>query len=475
MKKKILILATLIFRNIEYAQLNNYIEQINKDKFLRNAGIGFCVINLKNSELISEYNSHLSLIPASTLKIVTTSAAIGLLGSNFRYETTIMNTGTLNIKTGILDGDLIIIGSGDPTLQSENFKENNLMITDKWAKILKEKGLKEITGKIIADASYFERDVPDNWIWSDINNYYGASPCGISFMDNKFKLIFSTKEIGSLAKLIEVRPNYLNKKININSMVISKGTSDNAFVFGDPFSFNKDVKGTIPANKTEYEIEASLPDPALLCAEELYKSLIKIGITCDHKLIESNYKISENKSEKNLLYTHYSTTLDKIIQITNTNSNNHFCESLLITIGKGNRNEAINMIKKYWQQKGLNVEELFMVDGCGLSRANTITTNFQANLLSKIYYDSVGYKIINKSLPVSGVNGSMANIGKGSIIENNMRAKTGYIDRVRGYTGYVVSKSGKNLAFSILFNNYNCSAKEAKNKIEDFLIEVGKL
>jgi D-alanyl-D-alanine carboxypeptidase/D-alanyl-D-alanine-endopeptidase (penicillin-binding protein 4) len=136
---------------------------------------------------------------------------------------------------------------------------------------------------------------------------------------------------------------------------------------------------------------------------------------------------------------------------------------------------GIDAVKNYWQKQGLNVDELYMVDGSGLSRADGVTTTFQASLLSKIYKDSTFYKAFNASLPVAGKSGSMSNVGKGKPIEGNMRAKTGYINRARGYAGYVKTKTGKELAFSVLFNNYNCSAKEAKTKIERFLVELSDI
>ena len=156
-------------------------------------------------------------------------------------------------------------------------------------------------------------------------------------------------------------------------------------------------------------------------------------------------------------------------------SNNHYCESILLTLGKGNIYAGTEAVRNYWQKQGLDKSELFMSDGSGLSRANTTTAFYQASLLSKVFKDSIHFKSFNASLPVAGKNGSMSNIGKGKLIENNMRAKTGYINRARGYCGYVRAKSGKDLAFSVLFNNYNCSAKEAKVKIEKFLIELGEL
>ena len=108
--------------------------------------------------------------------------------------------------------------------------------------------LKEVKGKIIGDASCFDRAIPGNWIWADISNYFGVAPCGLSYNDNKFKIIFNSKEIGSKAIVDRTIPAYCNSTICINSNVISKGTEDDAFVFGDPYSFTKDVSGKIPPN-----------------------------------------------------------------------------------------------------------------------------------------------------------------------------------------------------------------------------------
>jgi D-alanyl-D-alanine carboxypeptidase/D-alanyl-D-alanine-endopeptidase (penicillin-binding protein 4) len=457
------------------AQLSAVVEGWKNDKDLKSASIGYCVLNAKTSEVISEYNSHQFLIPASTLKVITTSAALGILGSNYRFETKICHTGTFDKVNGIINGDLLIYGSGDPTLQSENFTKDSAQITDKWANILKEKGIKEIKGKIIGDASFFERSIPGNWIWADINNYFGVAPCALSFHDNKFKVIYCSKAMGTKAEVIKTMPAYLNNTITINSNVIAKGTEDDAFVYGDPYSFTKEVSGKIPPNKSIFEVEAALPDPALLCAEMMFVSLNKIGIKCDKKTILSNHKKSDSTITRTLLYSHFSPALEKIVYFTNLKSNNHYCETILRAIGRGSMYAGIDAVKNYWQKQGLNADELFMVDGSGLSRADNITTHFQASLLSKIYRDSTFYKVLNNSLPIAGKSGSMSSIGKGTFLENNMRAKTGYINRARGYSGYVKTKSGKELSFSVLLNNYNCSAKDAKTKIEKFLIELAEL
>ena len=132
-------------------------------------------------------------------------------------------------------------------------------------------------------------------------------------------------------------------------------------------------------------------------------------------------------------------------------------------------------MKDFWEQRGLTTNQLFMTDGSGLSRSNTVTTSYLAKLLSKIYKDKNLYDIINNSFPVAGKNSSLANLCKGSFAENNLRAKSGYINRARGYVGYVKSKSGKDLCFAVLFNNYNCTASEAKQRIEKLLIAFAEL
>jgi serine-type D-Ala-D-Ala carboxypeptidase/endopeptidase (penicillin-binding protein 4) len=469
------ILSLLLLPLAFPAQLNTVFESWKTDKDLKNATIGFCVLNAKTSEVISEYNSHQFLIPASTLKVVTTAAGLGIMGNGYRYETRLCHTGTFDKTSGVIDGDLVIYGHGDPTLQSENFFKDTAQLTDRWANVLKAKGVKEIKGKIIGDASYFDRSIPGHWIWADINNYFGVAPCALSYNDNKFTVVYCSKETGCKADIVRTTPSYISNTIIINSNVVARGTEDDAYVYGDPFSYVKEISGKIPPNKTNFEVEAALPDPALLCAEMMYTSLVKAGIKCKPGQVQSLYKKSDSTATRSTIYSYYSPTMDKVVYYTNLKSNNHYCETILRTIGKGSMYLGIDAVKNYWQKKGLDVSELYMVDGSGLSRANNITAFFQASLLSTIYKDSTFYKTFNNSLPIAGKSGSMGNIGKGTFIENNMRAKTGYINRARGYCGYVKTKSGKDLAFSVLFNNYNCSAKEAKNKIEKFLIELAEL
>ncbi len=471
--KKILF-GFLIAPYIFVAQLNKFIAEWAEDKDLKSAVLSYCVYDYKNDLVLAENNAHTFMIPASTMKAITTAAALKTLGNNYRFQTKIAYTGKFTKETGVVDGDVLIIGSGDPTIQSESFyKPDSTGLMDKWAQALSAAGVKEIKGKIIGDGSAWEHQVPGNWIWADIGNYFGAVPCALSFMDNKFKVIFNSKEAGSTVEMVKIIPESLTAKMTIVNKVIAKGTEDEAFVYGDPFGYTKYISGKIPPNKKNFEVEASMPDPALICAESLLNSLKKTGIKCNN-IAASTYEKRDTSVKCVTLYTHYSPSLEKIVQVTNITSNNLFAETLLRAMAYGSPSNGIELVKKFLVAKGIETSELYMTDGSGLSRADLVTTTLQAKMLGKIQEDNMIAKSFYNSLPIAGKQGSMSNIGKGTYIEGKMRAKTGYINRARGYCGYITTKTGKELSFSILFNNYNCSAKEAKVKIEKFLVALGE-
>ena len=443
-----------------------------QDPRFSHASIGYCVRDAATGQSVAEYNAGTALIPASTLKITSTAAALDLLGKDFRFETKLHYTGTFNKGTGVISGDLVITGGGDPTLQSSHFPGEN--ITAKWARLLKEQGVKEIRGKITGDASCFERVVPDSWIWADIGNYFGAVPCGLSYMDNQFTIIYRTGAPGTTAILEGIEPAALSKKIKLHSAITATGTSDEAYVYGDPFGWEKEVKGTLPAGHERYKINAALPDPALLCAEDLLKAMQKEGIICKGPAV-SKYKKDDPMVKKELLFVHYSPPLHQIIYHTNMKSINLYCESLVKVLGNGSATAGLTAVKEYWRKCIPDTGEIQLADGSGLSRANTITTSFQARQLCSIYSDSTKYTVIRSSLPLAGRDVSMSRMGKGTAIETNLRAKTGYIAGVRAYCGYVTAVSGRLLAFSVIFNNYNCKPAEAREAIEKWMVWMAGL
>ncbi len=462
---------------ISQLDITAVIEGYKKDKDLQHAQYSFCIMEASTGNILKEYNAEIALIPASTMKIITTSAALGILGKDFTYKTNYNVLYNSDIIEKATETKLYVDGSGDPSFNSSYFYSSDSLFFSPLINKLILKKVNNITS-ITTNTTYFDNVIPNSWIWGDIGNYFGAGANGFSYKDNKFSIYYNSGEVNSTAIVESITPNYFTNKMSIQSQVKSFGTEDNAIVFGDPNSFSRTITGSIPPHKIHYEVEAQMPEPHLFFENELKKILDKYALISTNKNAPTIIKEADTTFKKQLIYTHVSPKLSKIVYFTNTKSNNHYAESLLKTLGaiksgkQGTTENGIEAITSFWKSRGVDLSGLHMEDGSGLSRANTITTKIQATVLSKIYRDSSMYTSFNASLPIAGKNGSMINLCKGTFAENNMRAKTGYINRARGYCGYVKTKSGKELAFSVLFNNYDCSPKDMKMKIEKLLIAL---
>jgi D-alanyl-D-alanine carboxypeptidase/D-alanyl-D-alanine-endopeptidase (penicillin-binding protein 4) len=477
----VILLALFFIQASVPPRLQTEIDKLNADTVLLHGEWGFCVMTADSGKIIASNNPQLSLMPASTLKLLTTGAALGLLGPDFKYETKIEYDGTYDSLNGIIHGNVYITGCGDPTFNSDRFKQpDTLSVFASLPFRLTRKGIKKIEGNIIGDASCFsDNPIPDDWTWSDIGQYYGAGVCGLAYADNSVSLYFDSSNGDSctLTKTDPVPPNVVYR-----SKVIADGKKDEALVYGAPFGNIYYIYGNIPAQRKDYEVKAADPDPAYQCAVDFFNNVSAIGIkisgkaTTVRKMQIAGEKYSNKRKKLTSVKSH---PLSEIVHETNLHSDNIYAEQLLCTLGmlkgdSGTTEAGIRIVKNYWQSLGVNLDGLYLKDGCGLSRSDLVTTTIEASVLQKIY-NQKWYSVFDASLPVAGQSGSMASLGKGTLAENNMHAKTGYINHARGYAGYVKTKSGKLLCFSLLANNYTCSPTEMKKRLEKVLVAMAEL
>lgn len=453
------------------------VDRLRKDPDMAHASWGLCVMKAAKDTVIASYNPDASLVPASSLKVLTTGAALALLGPKFRYETLIQYQGKLDTVAGVLNGDLVIKGSGDPSLASGYFKDkkDTVPLTDKWAAAIRAKGIRTITGAVIGDDRVFESEmVPATWIWGDMGNYYGAGACGLSFMDNKYTVYFNSPagegQGVTIAKIVPEVPG-----LRLQNLVVTGGSKDNAYIYGAPYSYDRYVTGTIPAGRTNYDVEGSMPDPAWYCAWSLARSLEKAGVKVTKPPSCTRLALDTVKSgPRTTILKHLSPELEKIVHYTNMRSNNLYAESLLKTIafaktGYGDDDTGIGLVTAYWASKGVDVKGIFMNDGSGLSRANAISAKAEAEVLRALSADSVQLKRFMNTLPFAGA------FAEGTAAEKNMRFKSGYITRARSYAGYVKNPKGELLVFSLIFNNYDCGPAEARVKMEKLMLLIAAL
>ena len=475
--KKSIFFFLLIFQAVGHSQ--SFQEKLIKwtaDSDLKNASIGFKAIQLNTGKVIAAYNSQQALIPASNLKLLTTAAAIETFEPNKKLETKLLYSG--KIENGILKGDLIIKGGGDPTLGSK-YNKNDVFL--QWVKDIKELGIKSIEGRIVSDASSFpDYDIPRTWIWEDIGNYYGSGVSALSFIDNSFKISFSSPNQAQKAtEVIKITPEIPNLKIE-NKVLSSNSKSDNAYIFGGPYNFNKKAEGTIPKSRKSFSIKGSLPDPALQVAFMFRNKLISSGISVKegYSTIRNLKLEGKELPDSNILLSTYSgLEMHIIVYYINRNSVNLYAEHLhrllgLEKLGMANVNSGNESIMDFLENKNLPVSGVNLMDGSGMSRFNTVTTDLMTALLIEMKKSKRSQYFIN-SLAVSGESGTFKNFLNYPSTKGKVIGKSGYMERVRSYSGYI-NTDDSTVAFSIIVNNYSCSASFMKKKIELLLLELSK-
>lgn len=449
--------------SIAQTEIQKIENELAFDPDLKGASYAWCLMDVGTDKVMNEHQSESSLVPASTLKLLTTSSALMALGKNYKYETQLYYNGI--IKDGELNGDIIIKGGGDPSLGSRHFPGVKNEFLKEWLVALQKVGIKSINGNLICDDSYFDGTIPSTWIWADLSNYFGVAPHGINYHDNLYSIYFKSGEAGSNAEIVSTEPL---QQLEFNNQVKAGGKGDNAFIYGSPNETTRLINGTIPPNQNKYAVDGAMPKPWFSLAKDWLGELSKSGIK-----LKGQIKLSEgalNYSSFKKFHSHYSPSLEKIAQMCNLHSDNLYAETLLRTIGaeKGKSataHEGIVCEKKFWEERGLSMSGVFVEDGSGLSRFNAVSVKFLCKLLAKVSRDSLYSNSFQNTLALAGSSGTLNGMFNGSYLENNLRAKSGYMTRARSYAGYFTDKAGRKMCFAVIFNNYSCSPTEVKKKM----------
>ncbi len=465
--------------------LNVALQTIKNDKQLKNASISFYAIDVKTGSIIGQLNPNMSLMPASTQKVVSTASILELYGAKYKFKTHVEYSGYIDTITHTLHGNIYIRGGGDPTLGSVHFYRNNQeKLFKTWTTAIKSLGIKKIKGKIIGDAQIYSMDiVPRSWAWEDMGNYYGAGACGLTVIDNLYHLHFrSGGNHGDATTITRTDPIIPNLTFD-NHVTASNKNQDNAYIFGAPYNYDRFTKGTIPKGRSDFSIKGSIPDPAYYTAFRLSQYLEMDSVTIQQSATTVRLLKKENtyKTEKcKLIYRSKSPSLAQIVKKTNEKSINLFAEHCMTHCGlslvnNGDNDVAVNAVERFWASKGMDTDGLHLADGSGLSRDNTITAKQLVFILQYMNRKSKQYASFYASLPIAGKTGTLRSIGKGTLIEGNLRAKSGSIRKVRAYTGYVKTRSGRTLAFAMNIANYNCSSSAARNKLVALMTAMASL
>ncbi|MDR0404872.1 MAG: D-alanyl-D-alanine carboxypeptidase/D-alanyl-D-alanine-endopeptidase [Oscillospiraceae bacterium] len=470
--------AFLIFASVPVSAVTpQCVTDFMQTDSMKNADFALIVKDMETGEIVYDYNIKNSVVPASTLKTVTTATALEIFGADYRYETLLQYDG--EIKDGVLHGNIHIKGSGDPSLGSEYF-ENQTKFLDDWAEAIQKLGIKKITGRVIADESIFDNQgTHPRWQAEDLGLGYGAGSYGINIFDNRYRLYLKSGEVGSKPTIEKTAPEM---KFNfINTLTVSNNAIGGS-IFGVPFSNERYLNGSLSPNSSKI-VYGDISDPAVYVANLLTDKIENIGIstkempTCSRLLIQSGKSLPQ---ERKHITTTYSPALGEIVKVTNYFSRNLYADALLKTIGtlhpKTDKpltsfEKGINILKKLWHcEKGIDCS-LILYDGSGLAPVNRVTATFVSEILEYMATKSVHSEAFINSFPMAGVNGTANNFLRGTCLQGKAALKSGWMTGVQCYAGYI-TRDRKKYIVGVFANNYHCNTLEINKAIENILLNL---
>lgn len=439
--------------------LSSKIEQaysrFENDETLAFGSASLTVLNSETGEAIFQKNQRQGLATASTLKVITAITALDLLGPDFRFQTKLSYTGTIDAE-GVLHGDLIIAGTGDPTLGSHRYaetKEENIL--NKWIYAISNAGIRKIKGAIIGDDRlYGGINVPGGWIWSDMGNYYGAGFSSLNWRENAAGLTFEVGEVGEETHISNTTADISFLTIKNETTTGALGTGDQVYGYSAPYGNDVILKGSY-GKDLKKTIEISIPNPAYDAAYQLYLALDEHGISVEELPYSAHQGNAEMSAAKTNLDTHESPKLTDIIYWFNQKSINLYGESLLQAIAQygPQKGTPSQILRAYWQEKlKIPIGALKAIDGSGLSPQNRVTTEAMSQIMNYAI-NRPWYNEFHKSLPTY----------------NQMKMKSGTIGGVLGYTGFHKNTNGKTYTFSLLVNNYQGNTGAMRKKMFELL------
>jgi D-alanyl-D-alanine carboxypeptidase/D-alanyl-D-alanine-endopeptidase (penicillin-binding protein 4) len=451
---------------MEIVELRKELERSLDSSAFRGGRWSILAVSLDRGDTLLAVNPGELMVPASNQKLLTTAAALHLLGPDFRYDTFLLSSGTLSGT--VLQGDLVLYGTGDPTL-SDRFFPSPTAPMDTLAREVAEAGIREIQGDLVVDGSYFTGpDLHPEWDPADLNDPFAAPVSAVAVNQNLLTIKVEAAAAPQLPPSISTLPPGSGIPVVNAAVTAAPGTRSRVWLFRDAPADPIGIEGEIPLGGRDVWRELPVPEP-LVFAGRLLKQALEaqgIAVTGDVRVVRDPQEsiLAQGTAPGGLgerpprIISHLvSPPLLEILRVVNKESNNLLAETVAktlgrVTLGDGSFEGGTMAVARFLSRDvGLPPEAVTLRDGSGLSARNLVSAGDLIQLLA-FMARSPDWEDFWSTLPEAGVRRELGRMS-GSPAARNLRAKTGTMHGVSALSGMVKTRSGERVLFSVIAND----------------------
>jgi len=454
------------------AQLGTDLVAATRIPGVNRASWGIVVDSLDRHERLFDLNARTLFVPASIAKLVSVATAAEAVGWDYRFPTTLLATGS--ISQGTLSGDLVIVGSGDPSIGGRGGAD-----LSEFVAAVRAAGVTRIEGRIVGDDDGLEEPRPQlAWAWDDIGYPAGALFGALNFAENRTVVSVAPGRVVGGPATVAGDSRAVGRPIINRTVTAPVGTAAMMWPEQRPGEPSLTIAGSIPLDAPAMQLGVSAGNPTRWFADVLRARLIEDGVEIIGEAVDiDDLAPPPDRHGATPLFTYNSPTLADIARPLLKESINLYGEALMrLNADKGafpTNDAALDGLQKRLASWGVADGSYQLVDGSGLSRRDAISPEAIMTVLQRMSDPSDSSRFL-AALPIAGVDGSLAARMKGTAAEGNLRAKTGTMSNVRSLAGYVTDRDGEQLAFVIVINNFEGSSAAANQAIDAIAVRLAE-
>lgn len=456
------------------ATLAGVVDRVLASSTFDRATVGLVVRSLGTGQTLYAKNGRTWLVPASTMKVLTAVAAADRLGWGFRFETRLVAMGP--VVNGVLEGDLLVVGTGDPTINPRHTDRAHAL--DDWARALYAQGVRRIAGHVIGDDSHVVGPGWGiGWAWDDLLEDYGAANSALQFNDNVVAVSVGPGLTPGAPAVVYLSPSNHGLLVNATDAVTADAAATPTLTLArEPGTRLLDVHARMPWRGTPVSTTIAVANPTIYFTGELRQALLRHGIAVDGTAVDIDEESDRPvAAEGTTLLVDQSAPLVEIAREMLAWSLNIYAEALVsaldptppVTTGDG-----VTVLRGTLEALGVSPAGYSTRDGSGLSRNDYLSAEALVETLSGAWNRPALRESLMSVLPTTGVPGTLARRLADTPGAGRVRAKTGSMSNVRSLAGFVETTAGESLAFAFVSNGFDVRGLEIDQKVDEILLAL---